>query len=138
MKLVTGPFQLELSPKRTVDREDWVRAQAVVAAVGFAGNFEAWLQLEDLKRFQGQLEVMYAAIGTPRTADLMGAEPDIKVHLQSQPLGGILGNYRFESERREGAATALSGSFELDQSFLPELAESVRGLILALGERHVV
>ena len=137
MKLVTGPFQLELSPTRAVDSEDWVRVGAAIAVAGFTGNFEAWLQLEDLRRFIRELEVMYAAVGTPRTAELTSAEPDIRVRLQSQPLGGILGNYRLESERRDGVATALSGSFELDQTFLPDLAESVQSLILALGERHV-
>ena len=80
---------------------------------------------------------MFTEIGTPQTAQLASAERDIQLRLQSQPLGGILGSYRFESERRDGVATALTGSFELDQSFLPALAESVRSLIIALGERHV-
>ena len=100
MKLVTGPFQLELSPTRAVDSEDWVRVGAAIAVAGFTGNFEARLQLEDLRRFIRELEVMYAAVGTPRTAELTSAEPDIRVRLQSQPLGGVLGNYRLENSSK--------------------------------------
>jgi len=120
-----------------VDDEDWVRVQVIVEATGFAGGFEGWLQLEDLKRFKHEVEVMYAEVGTPMNATLGSAEPDIWVQMRSLPLGNIEGTYRFESERRDGKPTALLGAFSLDQSFLPELAQSIMVLVTELGGSNV-
>ena len=65
-------------------------------------------------------------------ARLFSAEPDIDIELQQNTRGQITGIYSFESERREGAPTLLSGRFEMDQSYLPELRRNVQELIAQL------
>jgi hypothetical protein len=133
MNLSSGALTIELQPRRTVDDEDWVRVQVVVGANGFRGDFEAWLQLADLSRFRDELEDMHQCVGQEKSAVLASAEPDIEVRLDMQQLGQIHGRYAFESERVNGQPTVLSGSFEIDQSYLPRLRTSVDSLIWQLG-----
>jgi hypothetical protein len=59
MKLTAHGLRIELRPRRTADDEEWVRVQVLVAAHGFTGDFEAWLQVSDLARFENELRVMY-------------------------------------------------------------------------------
>lgn len=47
MRLHTASFSLELTGRRIVDDEDWVRVWAEVIVGVFAGGLEAYLQLED-------------------------------------------------------------------------------------------
>jgi hypothetical protein len=138
MKLSTHGLSIELLARRAVDSEDWVRVQVVVVAPGFTGDFEAWLQLNDLRRFKGQVQAMYELVGSSVTAALGCAEPDINVELQMQPLGGVLGRYRFESGRLDGGPTVLSGAFTFDQSYLPALAESIGSLMVELGSENAL
>jgi hypothetical protein len=133
MRISAEGLHLELEARRRVDDEDWVRVGVAVSVVGFDGNFEAWLQLGDLRRFCEQIELMYDSVGRPGKARLASAEPEIDIGLEMETLGGIRGAYRFESEHRRAAPTVLSGSFEMDQSHLPALAESIRELVVELG-----
>ena len=137
MKLDAHGLEIELRPARVADDEGWCRVHVYAEASGFSGRFEAWLQVEDLARFRRELAAMYASVGRASTATLASAEPDIWVELTMRTLGGIAGRYELESERRDGAATMLSGAFELDQSFLPELQESVGLLIQQLQGQNV-
>lgn len=136
MKLTAGTFRIELLPRRQVDDEDWVRVQLLASALGFSADFECWLQLEDLRRFERQLEAMHSTLSG--VAELSSAEPDIRLTLTMTELGQIVGTYKFKSEQREGGATALSGAFECDQSYLSPLAESVRRLVSELSRENVV
>jgi hypothetical protein len=61
------------------------------------------------------------------------AEPGIRVKLESNALGQIAGRYALESERPGGIPTLLSGSFRLDQSYLPEIERSARRLAVEIG-----
>ncbi|KQW65448.1 hypothetical protein ASC67_16855 [Methylibium sp. Root1272] len=79
---------------------------------------------------------MYLAVGKSVTAELSSAEPDVLVHLEMQPLGGILGEFSFESERPAGVPTVLKGAFEIDQSFLPALQQSVKALATQLKAKN--
>lgn len=133
MKLATPSLTIELQPRRSVDDEDWVRAQVLTKANGFRGDFEAWLQLGDLERFARELDAMHQQVGRPATATLTSAEPDIHVKLTMQSLGAISGTYALESERPTGTPTLLSGAFEIDQSYLPALRQSVEALMVELG-----
>jgi len=138
MKLHAHGLQIELRPRRLVDDEDWVRVQVLIEANGFSGNFEAWLQLGDLERFANEIDAMYESVGESSTAVLVSAEPDIRINLAMQSLGGIVGTYALESERVDGIPIVLSGAFNIDQSFLPSLRQSIYSLIADLGGKHVL
>ncbi len=135
MNFAAGSFRVSLLPRSVVDEEDWVRVHLAASANGFIADYEAWLQLEDLRRFERELEAMYSALSG--SATLASAESDIRISLSMASLGQILGTYRFESEYREGGATALTGAFELDQSYLPSLAAGVGALVSELSQKNV-
>ena len=132
MKLATSHLSLQLEPVRYVDSEDWVRVRASVVGGVFAGVFEAFLQLEDLRRFKQEAELMYEQIRSPHEAVLSCYEPGIYVRLLSNPMGQVEGTYEFENE--DGSLAKLAGSFQIDQSYLPELAASTQELINSLSE----
>ena len=132
MNLHAAHFSLRLEPWRHVDSEDWVRVRASVAGGVFNGVFEAFLQLEDLHRFRHAVQNMHAAVGSVIEAVLSCYEPGIYVRLLSNQLGQVEGTYTFEAE--DGSLAKLTGSFQVDQSFLPELAASTQELIAQLSK----
>jgi hypothetical protein len=133
MKLQAESVSIELAAVRKADAEDWTRVWVSVRSLGFTGEFEAWLQREDLRRFAGELMTLHNHVELGGNARLCSAEPDIDVELRMNGRGQIQGNYTLESERREGVPTYLSGYFTMDQSYLPELAKSVQILVEALS-----
>jgi hypothetical protein len=134
MHLNTPALQLQLSPVRLADDEDWCRVQVEASTGGFTANFEAWLQTVDLEHFAQELDAMYQTVGTPGTATLSSAEPDIFLELSMQRLGTISGSYKLQGDGGAGGSSALSGTFEADQSFLPALRASVLSLISGLRQ----
>lgn len=131
MKLNTHGLSLELQARQTANGEDWVTVHTVVMVPGFKGDFEADLQLDDLLRFNTQLQSLYEKAGLPGTAILSSADPGVRVELNMQALGMIRGKYEFESTVVD-EPTVLSGGFSLDQSYLPALMESIEALVSQL------
>ncbi len=132
MKITIGTLSIQLLPIRGVNVEDWVVVRAIITTDGFAGDFEAQLQLADLERFDCEVGAMYDNVGQPLTAELSSAEPGVWLQLKMRNLGGVASAYRFECEDSSGASTMLSGSFEMDQSYLPALRASVNELAYQL------
>jgi len=133
MELNATALQMKLTPYSKADAEDWAKVTLSVRCNGFRGEFVAWLQTEDVQRFKSELMTMYQSVGTPARARLCSAEPDIDVELTSDTRGHIVGSYRFESERINGTPTVLSGEFEVDQSFIPDLAKQLEELVSSLN-----
>ncbi len=134
MNLTAPALQLQLSPRRRADDEDWCRVQVVASAVGFAADFEAWLQTSDLERFAQELDAMYRSVGAPGTATLSSAEPNIYLEFSMQRLGGVTGKYMLQGEAEAGGSSTLAGTLEADQSFLPAIRESVLTLVSQLRQ----
>jgi hypothetical protein len=135
MELRTHGLELHLHPVGQADSEGWSRVQVEVRVSGFLGRYTAQLQLEDLERFEDELQRMEDGLGQENRAALYSAEPDLSIELDMNRLGQIKGRYVFESERRDGVPTALTGAFEMDQSFLPSLRQQCAALAsqLSLG-----
>lgn len=131
MILVAPSLSLRLEPVQPVDSEDWVRVRASVIGGVFTGTFVAYLQLEDLRRFHDGLELMYAQVGSAHEAVLSCHEPGIYVRLAANSMGQVEGLYKFENE--DGSQAKLAGSFQIDQSYLPALAQSAHELIASLS-----
>ena len=130
MKLHTASFSIELTARRVADDEDWVRVGAKATVGVFSGEMEAYLQLEDLRRSKREIELLHANVGAPGEAVLSGIEPFIRLALKSDRLGSIAGTCKLEDE---ASRAELSGVFAIDQSYLPELAESTSNLVDALA-----
>ncbi len=137
MKLSAHGLHIELVPVTRADSEEWARVRVIIRVSGFQGDFEAWLQSSDLQRFAKELATLYQSVGKPAIATLASAEPDIQVTLTMHALGSITGKYALESERPDGVPTVLSGAFALDQSYLPELQQSVEALAATQHENNV-
>ncbi len=75
---------------------------------------------------------MHGQIGTSQEAVLSCHEPGVYVRLMSNQLGQVEGAYNFENE--DGSLSKLAGFFQIDQSYLPELAASTQELIASLYE----
>jgi hypothetical protein len=133
MELKATGLQMKLIPHSKADTEDWAKVTLSIECNGFRGEFVAWLQTEDVQRFRAELVTMYQSVGSPTTARLCSAEPDIDVELKMDARGHVEGNYRFESERINGSPTVLSGAFEMDQSFIPDLTMQLEELVSALN-----
>ena len=114
--------------------EDWARVLVESQSNGFHGQFIAWIQTEDLTRFANQLSRMVSDLGRELTASLVSAELDVYLELRSDRRGHINGSYRFESERREGTPTVLSGAFDMDQTYIPRLLAEVQELTTRLRD----
>jgi hypothetical protein len=132
MHLRAESLELVLSPACAVDSEGWVLVRANVNTGVFAGEFEAYLQLEDLRCFEREIGRMHASVGSPQEAVLSCCEPGVYVRIASQRLGGVEGSYCLEPERSPEQSTELTGVFRADQSYLPELAASIQALIAEL------
>ena len=117
MRLRTPTFNVELTALRRPDDEDWTRVRVEIQAGGFTGDFEAWLQSGDLDAFSNQLAALYERVGQVGIATLECAEPGIYLSLSMKTMGAIDGEYKFFDER---ISAALSGSFSVDQSYIPE------------------
>ena len=112
----------ELHALGRVDGEDWTRVRVEVQSGGFTGDFEAWLQSGDLDNFSRQLGVLHENVGQSGAAALRCAEPGISVTLSMQKMGGIEGRYQFVDER---TSSVLSGTFAIDQSYIPAWRDCV-------------
>ena len=133
MKIAAHGLSLELSPVSALDAEDWCRVRVLATVPGFEANFVAYLQGADLRRFRHSINAMYAAIGQPGEALLGSAEPGVSLALSMSRLGGIQGKYILEGEFVESGAPTLTGGFEIDQSYLPDLSHGIEALIAELN-----
>jgi hypothetical protein len=133
MEIRTKGLQLSLKLRSRANKEDWVRVTVVATAPGFSAEFGARLQARDITRFADECRALHDGVGKSGRATLQSAEPDIHVTLESSGLGQIAGRYALESERPNGVPTVLRGSFEMDQSYLPELERGARRLATELG-----
>ena len=117
MQLRTPTLRVELEVLHRADDEDWARVRVEVHAGGFTGNFEAWLHAGDLDNFSKQLGALFENVGQAGTARLACAERGVDLSLSMETMGGIGGQYEFFDER---TSATLSGSFNIDQSYIPE------------------
>ena len=121
-----------ISAHRPFDIEGWCKVHVEVKTNGFIGETDAWLEKASLERFGTDLGWMMQNLGKECTASLCCAEPDLDIQLKMNRLGQIAGTFALESERREGVPTVLSGSFDMDQTFLPQIKTQLRNLLMSL------
>jgi hypothetical protein len=62
MELKATGLQMTLAPYSKADAEDWAKVTLSIKCNGFSGEFVAWLQTEDIRRFKAELLTMYQSI----------------------------------------------------------------------------
>jgi hypothetical protein len=110
----------------------WVRVRVRSGICGFRADFEARTQRESLRRFERGLAAMQDAEGRVGRAELACDEPGIDLRVEARAGGAIAGHFALESERRGGAWTTLSGTFELEPRDLDGIRQSILALLQAL------
>src|SRR5262249_49443027 len=101
--------------------DDWLACHVTVEVPGFSGAFPCWMWRSDLESFHRQLVRMVEQVGvTSAAANLTSTDPGIDLHFSMNRAGQIEGRYALQNFDSPGQAT-LSGSFEMDQSYLPGL-----------------
>jgi hypothetical protein len=136
MNLTAPGLRLTLTPLSGANAEDWAQLHVLASVNGFDANFKAFIQSADVEHFAHSLAQLQEALKPGTRARLASAEPGISLELEMRTLGQIGGHYQFQSEVREEGATALSGGFELDQSYLPTLLADARSLLEQLRTRN--
>src|SRR5713101_5000505 len=99
------------------DGEGWMAAPVTVQAPGFNGAFECCVWRSDLQSFRSELTQMIRHVGKPSCAELTSTEPGIDLRLSMNRAGQIEGRYALQNSNCSGQPE-LSGTFEMDQSFL--------------------
>ncbi len=132
IELNTHGASFTIAAHSPTDVEGWCTVHVQVETNGFHGETIAWLMTDGLISFETDLGIMMQNIGKDAQARLCSPEPDLDIQLTMNHLGQIQGTFAIESERRDGIPTVLSGSFSMDQSFLPTLRRQINNLVKAL------
>ena len=82
--------------------------------------------------FEEDLGYMKDSVGKYAVARLSSPEPDLDLESKMNRLGQIQGTFTIESERIDGIPTVPSGSFKMDQTFLPTLRDQAQVLLKSL------
>jgi hypothetical protein len=112
------------------NEEGWLACQVAVEVPGFSGTFPCWVWRSDLESFHRQLVQMIDQVGQPAAANLTSTDPGIDLRFSMNRAGQIEGRYALQNFDSPGQPT-LSGLFQMDQSYLPELLGEVERLLLA-------
>ncbi len=130
MNLFAEGLELHLRPIGKADNDEWAKVDINAQAPGFTVQYTAVLHLPNLESFVSRLRDMQDSVGNECEAAFEGwDDPDFSIELRMDRRGHITGQYRFVSIRRYGEPTALSGSFDMDQSFLPSMIADISTLI---------
>jgi hypothetical protein len=120
-------LQLDCPP---LNPDGWVCGQLSVEVPGFRGSAPFFLYRPDLEAFRSQLASMIAQVGRASQAALIGTEPGIDLRLSLDTRGHVEGRYTLRHFDAPGSP-ALSGTFEMDQTFLAPLLAQVEGVLHA-------
>ena len=137
MKLRTHGLALEVEiesrthdPSADEPYDDWLRCEARIEVPSFAGTAHWNAQATDFRRFRNALQLLTDSCGAKGEAELAGVEPGMRISLVMHTTGQITGKYEFSDYAGAGAgAPTLTGEFELDQTFLPDLIRGVHSIL---------
>jgi hypothetical protein len=127
-----GTASLPQAPAADVETGGWARVRVRSGVCGFRADFEARMQVGSLRRFERELGALQEGAVRTGRAELACDEPGVDLRLEVREPGAIAGHFALESQRRSGAWTTLSGTFELDPQALPEIRASIVALLRAL------
>lgn len=129
MEIFANGVRIQLEPLGIVTDEDWTQVNVDVSDSGFTACFVAWLQCADVERFANALASLHANVGVAGKAMLQCHEPGIFLELSSDTAGHIKGSYEFKNETSGGFHPTLSGTIDMDQSFLPTWERECRQFV---------
>lgn len=120
---------VDLSPPNA---DGWMGAHVNAEAPGFTCDYRFLLWRPDLEQFESTLKQMLESVGQAHSCVLSSTEPGLELQLDMDRLGHVAGSYRLQHFNAPGQP-ALSGDFEMDQTFIRPLLDQVRDALLSAG-----
>jgi len=124
-------MKIDLLNRQIEDRNkpylDWLVCNVVVSLPNFKGQFRWSVMPSELESLAADLNMMYTEFPTPSKFTFEPVEPNIVLSFELTPTGQIIGSFAFYPDFRE--EQVLKGSFDIDQSYLPGIIESIRTLL---------
>jgi hypothetical protein len=112
--------------------EGWMWCGVQMDVPGFHGEYDFQLERLNLELFRSQLAHATEPTNWPCQAQFSSTDPGVDLVLQVARSGQVVGEYRFCNYNGGGAT--LSGSFALDQTYLPPLLAQVERSLAELAE----
>ena len=105
------------------DPEGWMRAHVLVRVPGFEGGFDCGIELREWGELIKALERLEGSVGSAASESWATMEANIELEFSLMQTGHVKGQYVFRSSS-EGPA--LAGSFQADQTYLPQWIDHAR------------
>jgi hypothetical protein len=108
--------------------EDWVTCEVSAEVPGFGASLTWDVTVLELRDLATNIETIHAKF--PKTSGLTfeGIEPNVALSFKVEPTGQINGSYALRNIDAPGAA-CLTGEFQADQSYLPDLARTLQRFV---------
>src|SRR5262249_41116961 len=110
--------------------ENWAACEVAVDVPGFSGRFQRQVMPPEVLRFASDLEALHDRLSKGGEVTFRPCEPNVVLAFRLLATGHVAGSYEFRSEFVGGAR--LTGNFEADQSYLPDVVQSLRRFAHAL------
>ena len=104
---------------------NWVACELEVAAGGFRGAFRADLRSEEFQAFLEEVE------GLSRTLDGAASFSTMEEQIAFSLAGDGQGHVRVQGEAVTHGGNRLQFSFEIDQTYLPQICRSLEVILAA-------
>ncbi len=104
--------------------ENWAACEVAVDVPGFSGRFQWNVMPPEVLRFAADLEALHRKLPQGGEVTFRPCEPNVVLAFRLLSTGRVAGSYELRSEFVGGAR--LTGDFEADQSYLPDIVQSLR------------
>jgi hypothetical protein len=116
------------------DCEGWMWCSILVDVPGFRGKYDFQLERVNLELFRTHLACAIETTNWSCQAQFSSTDPGVALVLQVARSGQVAGEYRFCNYNGGGAT--LTGTFAMDQTYLPPLLAQVERSLSELAELH--
>jgi hypothetical protein len=109
---------------------DWIECKVRISVEGFTGGIPWRVMPAELRSFVGGLQGMYDTLTPGTVAVLESVEPGVRLQLTLFTAGHLQGAYDLQNGP---LGPRLSGTFTMDQTYLPDLVAGVCQLLETPG-----
>jgi hypothetical protein len=110
----------------TDDRDDgWLLADVEVAAGRFRGKYTSYFDTQAFLSFSKQLEIMHKTVSG--SAKFTSLEGQLELALECDALGHV--SVTGQAMDQAGIGNKLVFEFDIDQTHLPEILGSLKGML---------
>jgi hypothetical protein len=116
---------ITIIPIQPSSTKDWLQADVCIKLDCFSGKINVYFEKYDLEKFQSELKTLYKTL--KGKAELIPREEQFTLILSCDEKGHV--SVKGEAFERATYGSCLNFDFELDQTYLPELIESLNSVL---------